>query len=334
MTSVSLVVVTWNGLHVLRDCVGALALQSHPHELVVVDNGSSDGTLEWLRHNAPHAHVVPLQHNLGFAAGNNAGLRAATGELLVLLNNDTIAAPDFVAQLTAPFERDKQLAAAAGVLLFAHRPELVASAGISVGRDGLHRDLWMLRPVAELPEQTTPVFGASGGAACYRRTALEDVGLLDERYGSYLEDADLAWRLRLAGWDCVSVPLARARHVYSATASHGSPFKQRLQARNRVRVLVRCLPAWLWEKHWPAITRYDLLAMAYAVLRRQPALIAGRLEAMRDMPALLGQRRRLAKRKRVPGASLERWLTPSATVREILRQQRDLDAVLQSRQLG
>jgi GT2 family glycosyltransferase len=333
MTSVSIVVVTWDGLQVLRDCVTALAEQSIPHELIVVDNGSRDGTVKWLRQNAPRARVVSLQHNLGFAAGNNAGLRAATGELLVLLNNDTIAAPDFVEQLVSPFEHDRQLAAAAGVLLFAHQPDLVASAGIAVGRDGLHRDLWMLRPVAQLPDTTTPVFGASGGAACYRRTALEDVGLLDERYGSYLEDADLAWRLRLGGWDCVSVPRARVRHVYSATASHGSPFKQRLQARNRVRVLVRCLPAWLWEKHWPAIMRYDLLAIAYGVLRRQPALIAGRLDAIRDMPALLGQRRRLAQRKRVPGATLERWLEPSATVREILRQQRDLDAVLRSRKI-
>jgi len=333
MSFVSVVVVTWNGLHVLRDCVAALAGQTVPHELIVVDNGSRDGTVEWLRNNAPHAHVVPLPHNLGFAAGNNAGLRAATGELLVLLNNDTIAAPDFLEQLAAPFTRDKQLAAAAGVLLFAHRPEFIASAGISVGRDGLHRDLWMLRPAAELPDQTTPVFGASGGAACYRRAALEDVGLLDERYGSYLEDADLAWRLRLAGWGCVSVPQARVLHVYSATASHGSPFKQRLQARNRVRVLVRCLPIRLWEKHWAAIMRYDLLAIAYAMLRRQPALIAGRLDAIRDMPALLGQRRRLAKRKRVPGAALERWLEPSASVREILRQQRDLDAVLRARQM-
>lgn len=333
MTSVSIVVVTWNGLHVLRDCIAALAAQSMAHELIVVDNGSRDGTVEWLRRSVPQARVVSLLQNLGFAAGNNAGLRAATGDLLVLLNNDTIAAPDFVERLTAPFERDTQLASAAGVLLFAHQPELVASAGISVGRDGLHRDLWMLRPVAQLPATTTPVFGASGGAACYRRAALEDVGLLDERYGSYLEDADLAWRLRLGGWGCVSVPEARVRHVYSATASHGSPFKQHLQARNRVRVLVRCLPAKLWEAHWPAIMRYDLLAIAYAVLRRQPALISGRLDALRDMPALLGQRRRLGKRKRVPGASLEHWLEPSATVGEILRQQRDLDTVLQSRDL-
>ncbi len=325
---VSVIVVTWNGLHVLKDCVAALAAQTQPHELIVVDNGSTDGTRDWLCAHAPWAKVVPLTRNLGFAGGTNVGIRVAGGDLLTLINNDAIPAPDFVERLIAPFAHDSRLGSTAGVLTFAHRPDVVASAGILVSRDGLHRDLHAFAPVDTLPAEATPIFGASGGAVCYRREALEDAGLFDDRYFAYLEDADLAWRLRLRGWDCTLAPGARARHKYSATAGQGSPFKQRLQARNRLRVIIRCFPARIVRACWPAMARYDLLAAGYAILKRQPAILAGRLSIIPDLPNLLGQRRRLQARKRVASESLLRWFAPPATVRDMLDEQRQLGALL------
>jgi GT2 family glycosyltransferase len=330
MMNVSVIVVTWNGLHVLQDCVAALARQTLPHELIVVDNGSHDGTCEWLHLHAPQATIIALPENLGFAGGNNVGLRAATGEYLVLLNNDTIPSPDFLQQLVAPLTNDSRAGSAAGVLVFAHQPETIASAGIVVGRDGLHRDLWALQPVAALPEASIEIFGASGGAVCYRRAALDEVGLFDEGYFNYLEDADLAWRLQLAGWRGLLAPAARVRHIYSATSGQGSPFKQRLLARNRLRVIVRCLPWTLLRKHWWSIVRYDLLALGYGLLRLQPAMIAGRLAALRTLPTLLKQRRALQARRQVQGAALEHWLVPSVSIREMLAEQRELAAVLRS----
>ena len=330
----SVIVVTWNGLHVLGDCVAALASQTLPHELIVVDNGSRDGTREWLQQHAPHARVIGLARNLGFAGGNNVGLRTATGDQLVLLNNDTIPDPDFLEQLVAPLADDKQIGSVAGVLTFAHQPETIASAGIVVGRDALHRDLLALTPVAALPAQPVEIFGASGGAVCYRRAALDDVGLFDERYFNYLEDADLAWRLRLRGWRCLLAPNAHVRHIYSATAVQGSPFKQRLLARNRLRLIVRCVPRAVLRRHWLAILRYDVLALGYALLRRQPATIMGRAAAIRELPDLLGARRRLLKRKRVPTDELERWLEPPITVRKMLAEQQALAAVLSQANVG
>ncbi|MDP9315016.1 MAG: glycosyltransferase family 2 protein [Chloroflexota bacterium] len=324
----SVIVVTWNGLHVLRDCVAALAEQTLPHELIVVDNGSHDGTRPWLDQHAPHAKCIRLAYNLGFAGGNNVGLRAALGDQLVLLNNDTIAAPNFLERLVAPLADDEQIGSVAGVLTFAHQPETVASAGIVVGQDAVHRDLRALTPVAALPAQPIEIFGASGGAVCFRRAALDDVGLFDERYFNYLEDADLAWRLRLRGWRCVLAPDAHVRHIYSATAGQGSPFKQRLLARNRLRLIVRCIPYAVLRRHWLAILRYDLLAVCYALLRRQPAIIGGRTAVIRELPDLIGARRRMHKRKRVPGAELEQWLVPPVSVREMLAEQRALAAVL------
>lgn len=328
--NVSVIVVTWNGLHVLKECVAALAQQTLAHELIVVDNGSQDGTRAWLSEHAPQARMIALPQNLGFAGGNNAGLRAATGDCLVLLNNDTIAPPEFLEHIVAPLADDRRIGAVAGVLTFAHQPQTIASAGIVVSRDGLHRDLWAFQPVSSLPAAAIEIFGASGGAVCYRRSALDAVGLFDESYFNYLEDADLAWRLRLGGWRCVLAPAARVRHIYSATSVQGSPFKQRLLARNRLRVILRCLPLKLLRKHWWPIVRYDLLALGYGVVRLQPAVIAGRLQALRQIPALLLERRVVQKRRKVGSDALERWLEAPVSIREMLDEQRTLAAILGS----
>jgi GT2 family glycosyltransferase len=321
---ISVVVVTWNGLDLLRPCLDSLAQQTADHQLVVVDNGSHDGTVAWLHEYAPHAHVVALPTNTGFAHGNNVGMRAASGDALVLLNNDTLPAPNFLQQIVAPLAHDPQLGSVAGVLTFAHQPDVVAAAGIAVSRDAVHRDLWMLQAVEQLPAAPTAIFGASGGAVCYRRAALREVGLFDEGYFAYLEDADLAWRLRLRGWDCAVAPLARVRHVYSATGTQGSPFKQRLLARNRWRVIVRCWPQALLRAHWPAIVRYDLLAVAYAALRRQPAVVAGRIEGLRKLPALVLQRHYIQQQHTASNSDLECWLAPTVGVRDMLHEQRAL----------
>lgn len=325
---ISVVVVTWNGLDLLRPCVQALVQQTVDHELVVVDNGSHDGTVAWLQTHAPHAHVVALPTNTGFAHGNNVGMRAASGDALVLINNDTLPTPNFLQQIVDPLAQDPQLGSVAGVLMFAHRPDVVAAAGIAVGRDGVHRDLWILRSVDQLPAVPTAIFGASGGAVCYRRASLREVGLFDEGYFAYLEDADLAWRLLLRGWNCVVAPGARVRHVYSATSGHQSPFKQRLLARNRWRVIVRCWPQTLLRAHWPAIVRYDLLAIAYAMLRRQPAVVAGRIAALRQLPALVLQRHYIQQQRTASAAEWERWLGAPVGVRDMLHEQRALAALV------
>ena len=129
----------------------------------------------------------------------------------------------------------------------------------------------------------------------------------------------------------MAVPGARARHVYSATAGQGSPFKQRLLGRNRLRVIVRCLPAELLPGCLPAIFAYDLLATAYAVVTRQPAMAAGRVAALRELPALLRERRAIQSRRIAATDTIARWLEPAGTPLSALREQRRLDAILAER---
>src|SRR5262245_14245521 len=328
----STVIVSWNGMRYLPRSLGALLPQlPDGAEVVLVDNGSSDGMAAWARATYPRANVIQLAENLGFAGGVNAGLRAARGALLLLLNDDAFIAPGFVEALLDAMNRLPEIGAAGAVLLFDHRPDLVASAGIRVRRDGLALDLWAGQPVVALPTEPQEMFGPSGGAALYRRAMLEDIGLMEPGFFSYLEDVDLAWRARLRGWRSVAVPPAQARHVYSATGGQGSAFKQRLLGRNRVRVIVRCVPDAMLLRCLPAILSYDLLAIIYGALARQPALISGRLAALRELPALLRQRRAIQGQRTAPIAAITRWLDPVGTPWETLREQRRLDAILRER---
>ncbi len=329
---ISAIIVSWNGMRHLPNCLAALAPQLPAGgELVLVDNGSSDGMPVWARAAYPQARVIALPENLGFAGGVNAGLRAASGELLLLLNDDAFAEPGFVAALLAALGADPGLGAVGGVLLFDHRPELVASAGIRVRRDGVALDLWPGRPASELPAAPQPIFGVSGGAALLRRSMLADIGLMEPGFFNYLEDADLAWRARLRGWRSAVAPAARARHIYSATAGQGSPFKQRLLGRNRLRTIVRCLPGPLLRRCLPAIAAYELLALAYGAASRSPAMIGGRWAAVRELPELLRQRRAIQARHSASPAELAAWLEPAPMPWRTLADQRQLDAILRER---
>jgi len=329
---ISVIIVTWNGRRFLDACLRAVMAQLHPDdEIIVVDNGSIDGTAVWLRHAWSAVRLVALPANLGFAGGVNVGLRAARGDLLLLLNNDAFVEPGCVPALVETMQQNPHLGAAAGVLTFDHRPDLVASAGITACRNGLALDLWTGRAVQSLPTALQPVMGASGGLALYRRMMLDDIGLMAPDFFNYLEDVDLAWRAQLRGWECLIVPAARARHIYSATGGQGSPLKQRLLGRNRLRAIIRCFPSGVLRSCLPDILAYDTLALAYAALARQPAMIAGRIEALHDRAQLLRERRAIQARRTVSEEAFAAWLEPSPTPWRTLRTARRLDALLRDR---
>lgn len=315
---ISVVIPTWNALRYLPACLMALRSQIRAgDEIVLVDNASRDRAADWARHYAPDVHLVELPYNQGFAGGTNAGLRAAQSELLLLCNDDALVEPGCIASLCAALTVHPHLGAVGGVLTFSRRPAMIASAGIKVQRDGVAIDLWLGQSVATLPAVPIEIFGASGGLVLLRRSMLDDIGLFEERFFSYLEDADLAWRARLRGWRCYLAPTAQARHVTSAS---GSRLKQRLLARNRLRVLIRCLPRPLLLECLPTILRYDVLALVYALMRHQPAIAAGRLEALNELPALLEQRRVIQSRRTAALGELARWLAPAPSPLKVLEQ--------------
>jgi GT2 family glycosyltransferase len=303
---VAVVIPNWNGAVLLPACLAALRAQTYPHrEVVVVDNGSRDASLAVLAR-YPEVRVLRFGRNRGFGAATNAGIRATDAPYVATLNNDAVPAPGWLAALVAAAETDPRIGMCASRMVFAQRPDVLNSCGIALDRTGIAWDLHGGEPVGADRDLAEP-FGPCAGAALYRRALFDQVGLFAERFFAYLEDVDLAWRARRAGWRCRYVPAAVVAHHHSATAGEGSAQKRFLLGRNKVWLLARNYPtAALWR--WlPLVVAYDLAAVAYAlVVRRETAALRGRLAGLAGLPAALRERRHLVP----PAASAPTGLLP------------------------
>jgi N-acetylglucosaminyl-diphospho-decaprenol L-rhamnosyltransferase len=223
--SIDVIIPTFDNWGLTERCLRHLAAQTVDHSLIVVDNGSSDGTPEKVRSTSSGARVMELGANLGFAAACNRGAAAGTGEVIVLLNNDVEARPDLLERLVRPFERDDRAGSVAAVLV--QRDETtIDSVGLTVDRTLAGFPRLRGRPVTEAASQSPVLAGPAGGAGGYRRTAWESVGGLDEGVRFYGEDVDLALRIRAAGWETAVAPEAVGVHLGSATAGHRSAWQR------------------------------------------------------------------------------------------------------------
>lgn len=315
----SVIVVNWNGEAYLAEGVDSLLDQTHPRtEIIVVDNGSTDGSVRLLteRYGAK-IRLVVNRENLGFAGGNNAGIAAATGEHVLVLNNDAVADPRWVAALVREAETDPEIGMCASKIVSYDNPAVIDSAGLLLARDGLGRGRGRLERDAGQFDRAEEVLMPSGCAALYRRAMLEQIGLFDERFFMYCEDVDLGLRGRAAGWRCRYVPDALVRHRYSESAGRYSLRKVFLVERNRVWVMLKNFPwrfvalsaPWTGVRLWwhayaawhgrggagRAVEGARASAVAATVLRAYLAAAAG-------APAIL--------RRRTParGVEFSRWL--------------------------
>jgi GT2 family glycosyltransferase len=290
-TSVAVVIPNWNGAALLPACLEALQAQTHrDHEVVVVDNGSTDESLAVLGR-FPGVRVLRLGRNHGFGAATNAGIRATTSRYVATLNNDAVPAPSWLSSLVAAAEVDPTAGMCASQMVFATQPHMLNSCGIGIDRVGIAWDLLGGQPVGADDELDEP-FGPCAGAALYRRAMLAEIGLFAEGFFAYLEDVDLAWRARRAGWRCRYVRAARVAHQHSATAGEGSARKRYLLGRNKVWLIARNYPTpslWRWL---PLIVAYDLAAVGYGLAtRRDGAALRGRLAGLAGLSAAVRARR-------------------------------------------
>ena len=282
MPCVDVVIVNWNGRKYLAPCLDALAHQTFTDfQVWLVDNGSIDGSVDFLRTHYPDVQLICNPDNKGFAEANNQGIRAGDAKYVATLNNDTIANPDWLEALVRVLDDNPHAGMAASLMLFADRPEMINSAGIAIDRAGIAWDLLGGQPVSACQTQPTPVFGACAGAALYRRVMLDEIGLFDEDFFAYLEDVDLAWRAQWAGWQALFVPQARVLHHHSATGGEGSPFKNRLLGRNKVWLIAKNYPTPQLWLYLPLIAAYDFAAVLYILMKRGDMSTAvGRIEGI------------------------------------------------------
>ncbi len=323
---VSVVVVNWNGERYLRDCLGSLMAQTYDHaEVILVDNGSTDGSVELVRRAFPTVRVLRNEANLGFARANNQAIEASEGEFIATLNNDACAEPEWLASLVEAMGNDRSIGSCASKMVFAHRPQVINSTGIMLDRAGIAWGRYGGRADDVESNRACEVFGACAGAALYRRTMLEDVGLFDEDYFAYLEDVDLAWRARLRGWRSLYVPGARVYHVHSGTASEGSPFKSYHLGRNKIWTIVKNYPQPQVLFFLPVIAFYDIASIQYSVLARGDwSPLRGRLDGLRLLGRMLKKRRLIQRRRTVRFAELAAVMAPLTRPDVLLRRYRHL----------
>jgi GT2 family glycosyltransferase len=332
---VCVVIVNWNGRYHLETCLPALFTQTFTDfEIVLVDNGSTDGSAEWVETNFPHVQLIRNAQNVGFAKGNNQAIRATDAEFVVTLNNDTRVESGWLAALVEAATSDPTVGMVASKMLFADRPDVINSAGIALDPVGIAWD--RLGGASDKPDQETwvEVFGPCAGAALYRRAMLDQVGLFDEGFFAYLEDVDLAWRARLAGWRCLYAPVARVYHVHSATGIEGSPLKSRLLGRNKIWSIAKNYgPTRRLLAYLPLIVTYDLAAVVYGlIVRGDVHSLLGRVDGLIGLPRVWHRRRTTqALAQSNQGLPWHRHLEPLAWPWQVLRRYRHIPGIVQSR---
>ena len=252
---ISVVIPNWNGAHHLPVCLDSLRRQSYPRvEVIVVDNHSRDESVNLLEREYPEVKVLALDENRGFAGGVNAGIEAAQGEVLAVLNNDTEADAEWLEQLWRALEHSPMAGSATSKILLFDQRQIINSAGDLYGVDGIpiNRGVW--EEDKGQFDEVERVFSPCGGACAIRRSMLEDLasrgqeGPFDEDFFAYCEDVDLGWRAQLAGWECLYVPTGVVYHRLSATG--GGKIASYYTGRNFLCVLAKDYPFSLFKKYW------------------------------------------------------------------------------------
>jgi GT2 family glycosyltransferase len=281
----SIVVVDHHARELLLECLAHVeaARAGVASELIVVLNASDGATAALVRERHPDATVIEESENTGFAPAVARAIAASTGEWIVLVNNDANLAPDALTALLAAGEADARIGAVAAQVRFSLRPDVVNSAGLVVDRLGVAYERLAGAPIAAAEAAPRDVFGATGCVALYRRAMLDAIGGFDASFFAYLEDVDVAWRARAAGWRAVYEPRSLAHHRGSATAGEGSAFKYRLIGRNRMRLLAKNATTAQLVRYGPLMALYDLAYVVFAgVTDRTLAPLLGRFEGLRE----------------------------------------------------
>lgn len=314
MSVASVIIPHWNGRHHLDHCLGALRRQTFKDfEIILVDNGSTDGSQEYVRTNFPEVTLLALNKNRGFTGACNAGYAVARGEYVLLLNNDTEADPRWLAAVIDAFKRHPNVGIVASKMLLFDQRDHFHTAGDYYRIDGRpgNRGVWQ-RDVGQYDREEA-VFSACGGAAAYRRKMIEEIGFLDDSFYFSCEDVDLAWRAHLSGWQVLYVPTAVVYHKLKASSGTG-PVGSYHDGRNFLYLIWKNYPTSLLRRHWWLILRTQL-GIAVEALRAwrgeaARARLRGQLAGLWGLLLMLPKRRQIQANRRIDDESLTALLTP------------------------
>lgn len=303
---VSVVIPVWNGREHLGMVLSSLRAQTtDDFDVTVVDNGSTDGTLAYLREEWPEVRAVPLAENVGYAGGATRGVDATRGEHVAFLNDDMELEPDWIERLTAELEEDPRLGVVTSKVMFHHDRNLIYQAGFEFYVYGWCATRGVNEPDEGQYDVRLPSVGGTGAGSIYRRAALERAGGFDEDYFMYCEEVDLGLRVLLAGYTGLYVPAPVAFHIAGAKAGKTPELQRRLFYRNQLLTWVKDVP---WSILWRALPKALLYLLHQYRVERQngsPRVALGAYaEFLRMLPATLRKRRRVLRRRAISTAEL------------------------------
>ncbi len=314
MPQISVIIPNSNGKHFLEECLGSLQRQSfRDFETILVDNGSQDGSADYVRTHFPEVKLLALTQNLGFTGGILAGHEQARGELIVLLNNDTEAHPDWLQSLHAAGQAYPRAGSFASKMMYFDDRNRIENCGFDLGNAGTTIDLGRDEPDGPAWTQPRKIFGACGGAAAYRRCMLEDIGFLDADFFLIYEDVDLSFRAQLRGYECVYVADAVVYHRYRMTIGRTSARQVFYSQRNIEFVYLKNMPALLLLRTAPQRLLYELGAAIY--FARQGAVwafVRAKFIALRCLPSILRKRKEIQEKRSRTNAQMLSMMRTSA----------------------
>lgn len=294
----------------LGRCLASLRAQTYPHlDLLLVDNGSVDGSLDPVAAAYPEVRILRLGRNLGFSGGMNRGVEAATGDFVLLLNFDVELSPDCVAELLKVIARDERIVAVAPKTLFLHDPHVIDNVGTLLQPGGAAFNQGIGQLDIGQYDVSERVFGVCFAAALFRRSAFADeaVGSLDDSFFMYFEDVDWCFRANMLGYQCYTAPTAVVRHVHSASVRHlDYSFKYHLIERNLLRTVIKNFA----RRSAARVVARRTLHHARSVIRRRGYWRTSArvlVDCLVDLVRLIQVRRALQRRRRVPDSEIFKY---------------------------
>ena len=310
MPEMSVIVVNWNGKHFLETCLTALRRQTfRDFETILVDNGSTDGSVDYVGALFPDVHVIALSDNRGFAGGNIAGYEQARGELIVLLNNDTETDPHWLEEIHKASQDFPRAGSFASKMLLFDDRQRIDNCGFAVTKAGTTVDLGRDEPDGPAWADPRKVFGACGGAAAYRRSMLDDIGFLDPEFFMTFEDLDLSFRGQLQEYDCVFIPRAIVYHRLGATRKKNTAQDAFFSQRNIELAYLKNMPLGMILGSLPQRLAYELGGAAYFTrLGVGTAFFKAKLDTLRRLPSMLRKRKEIQRRRTLTNEQLRSML--------------------------
>jgi GT2 family glycosyltransferase len=311
---ISVVIPNWNGKKYLETCLNSLKSQTlDNYEVIIVDNGSEDDSVSYIKNNFSFVKVIGLEKNEGFARAVNIGIKASKSELIFLLNNDTELPSNLLETLYNEANTEKNYLFFACKMVNYHQRDRIDSAGDRFAISVSHVQVLPIGYNESLDKYSIKkeVFSACGGAALYRREFFEKVGYFDEDFFAYQEDIDLSFRAQLQGYKCLFLPRAKIYHVRGGTTKRKSYWHSYYGHRNQVWLLIKNLPNYFFIRYFLQTVIYilvkfilDYFKMIIINKNEYKPKVKGRLDSFRLLNKMINKRKVILKNKKISNVEL------------------------------